>query len=83
MDQVQHLQAELKKQFGVREIRYLASGDDSDAFLCDSRYVVKVPKHEKALERQKYEFQLYAYTLFRWAKAVLLDAESNLSRELL
>lgn len=55
------LQIELKNHLGIKEISYLASGDDSDTFLCDDRYVVKVPKRESVKDRQKREFQLYHF----------------------
>ena len=34
----------LNKQIRINELRYLSSGDDSDTFLCNEQYVVKVPK---------------------------------------
>ena len=34
----------LNKQIKINELRYLSSGDDSDTFLCNEQYVVKVPK---------------------------------------
>lgn len=45
----------------VNKIQYLASGDDSTAYLCDHQYVVKVPRHELAAESQKREFELYRF----------------------
>lgn len=56
-----NLQNEIRHQLGVRHIHYLASGDDSYTFLCDNRYVVKVPKHESARKNQIREFQLYSF----------------------
>lgn len=55
------LEIEWANHWGIKEIRYLASGDDSDTFLCDNRYVVKVPKRESVRQIQKREFQLYAF----------------------
>lgn len=36
----------LNKQIKINELRYLSSGDDSDTFLCNGQYVVKVPKRD-------------------------------------
>lgn len=55
------LRSELANQFGVKELTYLASGDDSDTFLYGDCYVVKVPKHENVVRMQKREFQLYSF----------------------
>lgn len=55
------LQEDIQQRFGVKNFRYLASGDDSDTFLCDDTYIVKVPKHETARKNQVREFQLYSY----------------------
>lgn len=55
------LRLELANQFGIKELSYLASGDDSDTFLCDDCYVVKVPKNENVIQMQKREFQLYSF----------------------
>lgn len=43
------LRSELANQFGIRELTYPASGDDSDTFLYGDCYVVKVPKHENVI----------------------------------
>jgi hypothetical protein len=36
----------------AKTVRYLASGDDSDTFLCDEAYVVKVPRREAVRHTQ-------------------------------
>lgn len=45
----------------INTIQHLAAGDDSNAYLCDHQYVVKVPRHELAAESQKREFELYRF----------------------
>lgn len=55
------LQIELAERFGIKELRYLASGDDSDTFLGDDRYVIKVPRRESVIQMQRREFQLYSF----------------------
>lgn len=57
----QSVRTELENQFGIEKIQYLASGDDSDTFLCDDQYVVKIPKRDSARKSQLREFQLYAF----------------------
>lgn len=47
--------------FPVNEIRYLASGDDSTALLCDETYVVKLPKRKEVEAAQQREFALYGF----------------------
>ena len=49
----------LNKQIKINELRYLSSGDDSDTFLCNEQYVVKVPKRDSVRISQKREFELY------------------------
>ena len=51
----------LNKQIRINELRYLSSGDDSDTFLCNEQYVVKVPKRDSARNAQKREFELYRF----------------------
>lgn len=51
----------LNKQIKINELRYLSSGDDSDTFLCNDQYVVKVPKRDAARVAQKREFELYRF----------------------
>lgn len=55
------LPEEWAARLGIREIRYLASGDDSDTFLCDYQYVIKAPKRETVRQAQQREFQLYDF----------------------
>lgn len=43
------------------DIQYLASGDDSDTFLCDQMYVAKIPKYREVEIRQEKEFSLYEF----------------------
>lgn len=57
----QSVRIELENQFGIEKIQYLASGDDSDTFLCDDQYVVKIPKRDSVRKSQLREFQLYAF----------------------
>lgn len=45
----------------INELRYLSSGDDSDTFLCNEQYVVKVPKQDTIRNTQKREFELYKF----------------------
>ena len=51
----------LNKQIKINELRYLSSGDDSDTFLCNEQYVVKVPKRDSVRISQKREFELYRF----------------------
>ena len=51
----------LNKQIKIHEFRYLSSGDDSDTFLCNEQYVVKVPKRDSVRIAQKREFELYRF----------------------
>lgn len=51
----------LNKQIKINEFRYLSSGDDSDTFLCNEQYVVKVPKRDSVRIAQKREFELYRF----------------------
>lgn len=51
----------LNKQIEIKELRHLSSGDDSDTFLCDEQYVVKVPKRDSIRIAQKREFELYRF----------------------
>lgn len=45
----------------VNKISYLASGDDSDTFLCDEEFVIKIPKRSDVREAQRREFDLYGF----------------------
>lgn len=45
----------------IKKIRYLSSGDDSLAYLCDDKYVVKVPRRKSDIISQKREFELYRF----------------------
>lgn len=47
--------------FDIRDIRPLSCGDDSDAYLCDDVYVMKVPKREAVKRRRPWNF---SYTVF-------------------
>lgn len=51
----------LNEQIKIDELRYLSSGDDSDTFLCNEQYVVKVPKRDSVRIAQKREFELYRF----------------------
>lgn len=51
----------LNKQIKIDELRYLSSGDDSDTFLCNEQYVVKLPKRDTVRNTQKREFELYRF----------------------
>ena len=51
----------LKERVNINEICYLSSGDDSDTFLCNEQYVVKVPKRDTVRNAQKREFELYRF----------------------
>ena len=51
----------LNKQIKINEFRYLSSGDDSDTFLCNEQYVVKLPKRDSVRNAQKREFELYRF----------------------
>lgn len=51
----------LNKQIKINEFRYLSSGDDSDTYLCNEKYVVKVPKRDTVGNSQKREFELYRF----------------------
>lgn len=45
----------------ANKISYLASGDDSDTFLCDEAFVIKIPKRREVQESQRREFDLYGF----------------------
>lgn len=51
----------INKQIKIDSLRYLASGDDSDTFLCNEEYVVKILKNDAVREAQKREFELYRF----------------------
>ena len=51
----------LNEQIKINELCYLSSGDDSDTFLCNEQYVVKVPKRDAVITAQKREFELYQF----------------------
>lgn len=51
----------LSEQIKINELNYLSSGDDSDTFLCNEQYVVKVPKQDAVRSAQKREFALYQF----------------------
>lgn len=51
----------IDKQLNIKELSYLSSGDDSDTFLCNEQYVVKVPKRDEVKTAQKREFELYRF----------------------
>lgn len=51
----------LSKQININELCYLSSGDDSDTFLCNEQYVIKVPKRDTVRNIQKREFELYRF----------------------
>ena len=51
------------QQMGIPadDIQYLASGDDSDTFLCAQKYVAKIPKYREIEAAQEKEFSLYEF----------------------
>ena len=51
------------QQIGIpaTDIQYLASGDDSDTFLCNQMYVAKIPKYRETEIAQEKEFSLYKF----------------------
>lgn len=51
----------LNKQIKIEDLLYLSSGDDSDTFLCNEQYIVKVPKRDDVRDTQKREFELYNF----------------------
>lgn len=51
----------LNKQLKITKIRYLSSGDDSDAFLLNEQYVAKIPNRDSVRTAQKQEFDLYRF----------------------
>lgn len=51
----------LNELIKINELRYLSSGDDSDTFLCNEHYVIKVPKRDTVRNAQKREFELYGF----------------------
>ncbi|MBR4082714.1 MAG: aminoglycoside phosphotransferase family protein [Lachnospiraceae bacterium] len=51
----------LNEQVKIKELHYLSSGDDSDTFLCNGQYVVKVPKRSGVRITQRREFDLYRF----------------------
>lgn len=51
----------LNKQIKINGLRYLSSGDDSDTFLCNDQYVIKVPKRDAVRITQRREFELYRF----------------------
>lgn len=68
--------------FNVSSTEYLGSGDDSDAFLIDKSYVVKIPKRESVKEAQRREFMLYDFLRsaklpFEVPKTVYMSDEFN------
>lgn len=68
--------------FNAGNAKYLESGDDSDAFLLDKSYVVKIPKRESVKETQRREFMLYDFLQnaelpFEVPKTVYMGDEFN------
>ena len=68
--------------FNAGNAKYLESGDDSDAFLLDKSYVVKIPKRESVKETQRREFMLYDFLQnaelpFEVPKTVYMSDEFN------
>ncbi|MBO5165848.1 MAG: aminoglycoside phosphotransferase family protein [Lachnospiraceae bacterium] len=51
----------LNKQIKIQDLRYLSSGDDSDAFLLNEQCVVKIPNRDSVRIAQKKEFDLYRF----------------------
>ena len=51
------------QQIGIPadDVQYLASGDDSDTFLCNQKYVAKIPKYRETETAQQKEFSLYEF----------------------
>ena len=43
------------QQIGIPadDVQYLASGDDSDTFLCNQKYVAKIPKYRETETAQQ------------------------------
>lgn len=68
--------------FNVNGAKYLGSGDDSDAFLLEKDYVVKIPKRESVKEAQRRELLLYDFLAgvelpFEVPKTVYMSDEFN------
>lgn len=45
----------------ISRIHYLSSGDDSEVYLCDQKYVLKLPLRESVKKSQEREFRLYRF----------------------
>lgn len=68
--------------FNVNGAKHLGSGDDSDAFLLEKSYVVKIPKRESVKKTQRREFLLYDFLggvnlPFEVPKTVYMSDEFN------
>lgn len=51
----------LDEQIKIHELQYLSSGDDSDTYLLNGQYAVKVPNRDTVRESQRREFELYLF----------------------
>lgn len=69
----------LNKQIKINELRYLSSGDDSDTFLCNGQYVVKVPKRDSVRIVLSVCFQMRRWFWERiWQKSIkILSAQES------
>jgi len=45
----------------VNSLHRIGAGDDSEVYLCNNEYIIKVPKREKVKEAQDKEFALYDF----------------------
>ncbi|EQB88938.1 aminoglycoside 2''-phosphotransferase [Clostridium punense] len=45
----------------VNSLNRIGAGDDSEVYLCNKEYIIKVPKREKVKETQDKEFALYDF----------------------
>lgn len=67
----------------ISRIHYLSSGDDSDVYLCDQKYVLKIPLRESVKKIQAREFELYRFLetqnfSFKIPKAIWCGWDFNL-----
>lgn len=72
-----------KTPINISRIHYLSSGDDSDVYLCDQKYVLKIPLRESVKKIQAREFELYRFLetqnfSFKIPKAIWCGWDFNL-----
>lgn len=51
----------IEANFSIDKLQKIGAGDDSEAYLCNDEYVIKVPKRESVKQAQEKEFALYNF----------------------